>query len=324
MAFALSGILFGCGSVDRFESFERSIMGTQFHLKAACPSKIDRHAVNQILEGIDASMSTYRARSEVSKLNVLGGAKDWYPVSKDLLHVLKTSLWIAEESGGAFDPTVGSLVEAMGFGVKQPSSNDLDNIRSTARVGYRAIRIRLDPPGIRMIESRLLDFSAIAKGYAIDKVASLLSKRKCSDFLVFLGGEVKVRGRRSDGQLWQVAIESPLDGKPVGVVRLRNRAVASSGSYRNYRWINGSRISHLIDPRNNSIVEDVPDLVTVILPSAELADAYATALFIVGISRGLQLANRYQIPAIFGSVQNGSLTWQVSNALQETNDLELR
>ena len=88
MAFALSGILFGCGSVDGFESFERSIMGTQFHLKAACPSKIDRHAVNQILEGIDASMSTYRARSEVSKLNVLGGAKDWYPVSKDLLHVL--------------------------------------------------------------------------------------------------------------------------------------------------------------------------------------------------------------------------------------------
>ena len=68
----------------------------------------------------------------------------------------------------------------------------------------------------------------------------------------------------------------------------------------------------------------MPDLVTVILPSAELADAYATALFIVGISRGLQLANRYQIPAIFGSVQNGSLTWQVSNALQETNDLELR
>ena len=315
--------MFGCEGVNEFESFELSIMGTQFRLKAACPSKIDRQIISEILIDVDSSMSTYKYNSEISRVNALG-PRNWYPISRDMLSILKTSIWVAQETEGAFDPTVGSLVEPLGFGGKNPTTSDLEWLKTKAKFGYEAIRIRLDPPSLRMIEPRRLDFSAIAKGFALDKVASVLFSQKCTNFLIFLGGEVRVRGRRDDGQLWRIAIESPIDGRPAGYLRLGNGAIASSGSYRNFRRIEEKRLSHLIDPRKDLVVKDLPALVTVILPSAELADAFATGLFIVGVSKGLQLANRYQIPAIFGIIENGELSWKMSKVLKESKDFELQ
>jgi len=151
----------------------------------------------------------------------------------------------------------------------------------------------------RSLRHRYVDLSAIAKGYAVDALSSLLEGQRIASYLVEIGGELRARGSKPGGSPWKVAIERPLPGKPSvqNVVALRDNAVATSGGYRNYVEIDGKRLSHTIDPRTGRPVDHGLASVSVITPTAMRADALATALMVMGPEEGYRLAEREALAA---------------------------
>lgn len=260
--------------------------------------------IQETLDAIDGRMSTYKPDSELSRFNA---ARDtaWRPASPQLVEVVAEALRVSRLSGGAFDVTVGPLVDAWGFGpapapAGAPPPEAL--ARAAARVGHAQLEVRAAPPMIRKRRPDLsVDLSAIAKGYAADRVAALLRARGIENFLVEVGGELRVAGVAPAGRPWRVGIERPADG-PRAVflaLALEDGGVATSGDYRNYREIDGRRYAHEIDPRSGAPVRHRAASVTVIDATAMRADALATALFVLGERDGLALAEREGLAACF-------------------------
>ena len=252
------------------------------------------------LDELEDHFSTYRPDSEISRFNAFPG-QDWFPVSPVFLDVFRQARSISELSGGAFDPTVGPLVELWGFGAggdagRIPEQEDLEQLLPSA--GFAHLQLRESPPAVRRIRPGVqLDFSAIAKGFAVDEVWDLLSVAGLSDYLVEIGGEVRTRGMRGDGRDWSIGIENPDRTGVAEAVRLRDAAIATSGDYRNYFQYQGRRYSHLLDPRTGWPVAHELTAVSVVSNTAAIADALATALLVLGPAAGLELAEREQIAA---------------------------
>ena len=276
-------------------------MGTTFAVRVVADDLGDerraglRAAIEQTLAGVDERMSTYRPESEVSRFN-RARTTDPFPVSADTLAVLRHALEISELTGGAFDVTVGPLVDAWGFGpagdpAALPTDGDIDRLRR--QVGFRKLRIDPAASSIRKQDPRLaLDLSALAKGYAVDRVAERLQAEGLGSYLVEVGGEVRAGGLSPRGDPWRVGIERPAPGPPAVQrrVRLRDRALATSGDYRNYYDVDGRRVSHTIDPRSGRPVEHGLASVSVVDPLCVRADAIATALGVLGPDAGYELA----------------------------------
>ena len=252
------------------------------------------------LDELEDHFSTYRPDSEISRFNAFPG-QEWFPVSAVFLDVFGQTRYVSELSGGAFDPTVSPLVELWGFGAggasgRIPEPEELEKL--LASTGFTHLQFRDSPPAVQRLRSGVqLDFSAIAKGYAVDEVWHLLSEAGLSDYLVEIGGEVRTRGVRADGRDWSIGIESP-DGSGVAeAVPLRDAAIATSGDYRNYFQYQGRLYSHLLDPRTGWPVAHDLTAVSVISDTAAMADALATALLVLGPTDGFELATRQQIAA---------------------------
>jgi thiamine biosynthesis lipoprotein len=230
---------------------------------------------------------------------------DWQAASLELCLSVKESLAISAMTGGAFDITVGPLVNLWGFGpdgaiVSPPSDEQIAAART--RVGFGHLHADCTKPAVRKDLARLyIDLSAYAKGYAVDRVAELLDQRDVSNYLVEIGGELKVSGHNADGQPWAVAIEEPLDEerRVHTVIRLTDRAVATSGDYRNFFEFDERRYSHEIDTRTGRPVTHSLASVTVIADTAAYADGMATALMVLGPKEGLELARSRNIAALF-------------------------
>jgi thiamine biosynthesis lipoprotein len=261
-------------------------------------------AIEARLGQVDALMSTYREDSELSRFNrAAAGAA--FAVSPEMLEVFRVAAEVSELSDGAFDVTVGPLVAAWGFGATdrvpgEPPAAELAALRE--RVGYRELVVDSAGHSLRKTRADIrCDLSAIAKGYAVDRVAEALGSLGFADFLVEVGGEVRARGRRLDGGPWRVAIERPeVDRRAVfEVVPLRDLALATSGDYRNYVDLGGRRISHTIDPRTGRPVEHGLASVSVLHRDAIHADALATALNVLGPEAGYALADREGLAAYF-------------------------
>ena len=252
------------------------------------------------LDELEDQFSTYRPDSEISRFNAFS-EQDWFPVSPVFLDVFRQARSISELSGGAFDPTVGPLVELWGFGAggdagRIPQQDELDRLSLSTGIAY--LQLRESPPAVRRIRPGVqLDFSAIAKGFAVDEVWDLLSVAGLSDYLVEIGGEVRTRGMRGDGRDWSIGIENPDRTGVAEAVRLRDAAIATSGDYRNYFQYQGRRYSHLLDPRTGWPVAHELTAVSVVSNTAAIADALATALLVLGPAAGLELAEREQIAA---------------------------
>ncbi|MEE9384952.1 MAG: FAD:protein FMN transferase [Nannocystaceae bacterium] len=259
--------------------------------------------VQTVLDGVDARMSNYRPDSELSRLNAAAAGED-IEVSAPLYEVLALSQRVARESGGALDITVAPLVDAYGFGPGERTSDPVELARRRELVGYA--QLRLLAPGIVRKEQAgvACTLSAVAKGYAVDQVARVLEEAGVHDYMVEVGGEVKVRGRNASGRPWRVGIERPA-ADAFSAPRVQealepgDAAVATSGDYRNYREENGVRVSHTLDPRTGAPIRHTLASVTVVHPSAAAADAYATALNVLGPREGPALAERLGLAALF-------------------------
>ena len=222
-----------------------------------------------------------------------------------LLEVLAIAREISERSGGAFDVTVAPLVDAWGFGppgrpAARPADSELAALR--ARVGYD--RLVVDPVArtiAKTVPETVVDLSAIAKGYAVERVSAALRELGLDRFLVEVGGEVKAVGTRADGRAWRVGIERPdVAARAVhGVVELVDEAVATSGDYRNFYEEDGRMYAHVIDPRTGLPVPFRGASVSVVHPDATAADAWATALTVLGPEAGFELARREDLAAVF-------------------------
>jgi thiamine biosynthesis lipoprotein len=264
---------------------------------------LDRE-IRDTLTRIEALMSTWDPESELSRFNRSAGT-DPFAVAPETVEVFRWAVTLGEESGGALDVTVSPIVEAWGFGAAAAASPPAPGAEAIARLleatGLR--HLELDPDGKWVRKRRpdvQCDFSALAPGYAADRLGALLAERGLADFLVDVGGELVARGRNAGGAAWQIAIERPGTGprRIARVVPLRDVAIATSGDYRNYREVNGARVSHVIDPRSGRPITHRLASVTVVDRLAVRADALATALMVLGPDEGLALARRLDLAAL--------------------------
>jgi thiamine biosynthesis lipoprotein len=262
-------------------------------------------AVVEVLREADQHLSGWNSSGELVRIND-SRSTDWLPISPQLLEVLREAAAVSRASGGAFDVTVGPLVRAWGFGAgaaedaPAPSQAVLDALR--AKIGQDRLELRARPPALRKAEPELtLDLDGIAPGWAVDRIAVRLESLRVTDYLVELGGEVRARGRSPAGRPWRVAIERPVPGqrRPLGVIELDALGVSTSGDYRDYREIGGRRVSHTIDPRSGRPVQHSLAAVTVVHSSVAAADAWATALMVLGPDEGMALARRQGLAALF-------------------------
>ena len=288
------------------------IFGTSWSAKVSTElAPVARDAIAQeideTLARIDALMSTWKADSELSRFNALRSTEP-FPIAPDTAAVLAIALEVGERSGGAFDVTVGPLVEAWGFGASEAPAEgpDAETIAALrARVGQGQLVLDADPAAPTLAKRHpevAADLSAVAKGYAVDRVAQLLLAAGFDGFLVEIGGELRAQGRRPDGTPWRVAIEEPVfEGRAIHrVLALEEHAIATSGDYRNYReTADGTRVSHTIDPRTARPIAHGLASVTVLHREAAWADAWATALNVLGPDEGYLLAERESLAATF-------------------------
>lgn len=276
-----------------------------------------KRGVDEILRTINKSMSTYDPDSELSLINT-NYSNDWQEISKHFYRVLTMSQSIYERSNTSFDITIGPLVNLWGFGPSEgldviPSKKAIQEQLSA--VGAAAISLRQnDIKGvgnkfeIKLAAKRYIDLSAIAKGYAVDVVGEYLANQGINNFLVEVGGEILARGKKAGKQPWRIAIEAPKDNVRTAqiVIPLSDMGIATSGDYRNFFKQDGHRFSHTIDNRTGYPVDHNLASVTVIHESVAMADAWATALTVLGADEGLKVAEQQGLLAFFiQRVDNG-------------------
>ncbi len=281
-------------------------MGTTFHVTALCRGQTADLStrIESALAAVNAEMSTYDPDSTLSQFNAapLG---EWFEVSPDMVRVVSFAQSLAERSGGAFDITVGPLVNLFGFGPDGPRTEPPDPelvARARARVGYQYLKVRESPPALRRDHDLYTDLSAVAKGYGVDVVSGLLVDAGCPSHMVEIGGEVYAAGNKQDGGAWRIGIEVPdsVPGSQVErVILLANAAVATSGDYRNFVEWRGSRVSHTFDARRGAPVDHGLASVTVVRPTTLEADGFATLLEVLGPDEGYAFAARAGFAALF-------------------------
>ena len=300
----------GCQRQPETLQFHGATMGTTWSVVLhSLPATIKSDALQQQLQHrldrVNALMSTYDPNSEVSRFNASTGS-DWFPISDETAAVIALSQQISKLTGGAFDISVDPLVELWGFGAKERGKQlptDAEIAAVLASVGYRKLELRQVPAAIRKLQPGLrIDLSAVAKGYAVDQLAQLLRQRGVKNFLVEVGGELQIAGKRSDGTPWRIAIEKPTEGvrEVARVFPLTDTALATSGNYRNYYIENGQRYVHTIDPVSGRPILHHLASATVLDPdSCARADALATAMMVLGEEKGRQLVEQNGIAAYF-------------------------
>ncbi len=249
-------------------------------------------AVDALLFDMNRVFSTYLEDSELSRFNRSDGAVP-FPLSDDLLRVFEVALDVSRQTNGAFDVTVGPLVNAWGFGPDRPetppSAEEVATLRE--RIGFEKLHLE-DGALSKSRPDVYCDLSAVAKGYAVDRVAALLEAQGLRRFMVEIGGEVRTRGARGDGRPWHIAVEEPIpETRAVRrVVPLGDMAMATSGDYRNFVERDGRRYSHTINPRTGAPVQHALASVTVLHPECAWADAYATGIHVLGSDEGFDFA----------------------------------
>ncbi len=309
----------GCGGPE-YRRYDGATMGTYYRVTARCPEDVSA-LVSAELRAVNDEMSTYLPDSALSRFN-RAPVGQWWDVPRPLAEVVAAAARLSRESAGAFDVTVGPLVNLWGFGPPDPAATrDLPGeqalARARQRVGFEKLEVRLEPPALRKTADLYVDLSAIAKGHGVDRVAERLLGVGCSDLLVDVGGEVRGVGRSPSGRTWRVGVETPDPGQLGGIERvvlLDDVAAATSGDYRNYVEVDGRRYSHTIDPRTGRPVDHRLASVTVLHASAMWADGYATALDVLGPEAGFDLAERLGLPALFIVRGDGSFHARYTDA----------
>lgn len=297
--------ILGCSEPKLTNStFKGQTMGTFYDIKLAhFPlTKSEQSSIhteiNRRLEQVNDQMSTYRPHSELSRFNVSQAVND-FPVSEGTARVVAESIRIHEITSGAFDITLGPLVNLWGFG-----PNNLPQEKPTAEM-IKAAQSRVGIEHLsntqntlsKNIDTLYLDLSGIAKGYGADVIAEYLESLGIENYIVGLGGDLRAKGINANNLSWQIAIEkaSTTEHSVQHVVAVGNNAIVTSGSYRNYYDLNDERFSHTIDPITGLPAQHNLVSVTVIHPSAMTADGFATAFMAMGVEQGIKLARQEKL-----------------------------
>ncbi|GGB33674.1 FAD:protein FMN transferase [Oceanisphaera marina] len=281
-------------------------MGTYYSIKITDIDEARAQALQQEidrrLELVNDQMSTYRHDSELSRFNQFAEAGR-FEVSADTAKVVTAALKLGQLTEGKLDVTVGPLVNLWGFGpdarpIRIPSEQQLSQVK--ARTGLEFLSVEYDVAGAYLHKQNpelYVDLSSIAKGFGVDMVAEYLSSQGLSDYLVEIGGELRLSGVNGHGKPWTVAVEKPGNGtgSVQQVVVAGNNAVATSGDYRNYYELDGRRLSHTIDPTTGQPITHALASVTVIHPSCMIADGLATALTVMGPEQALAFAEQHEL-----------------------------
>jgi thiamine biosynthesis lipoprotein len=304
-------------------------MGTTWNLRvvpgtADLRADVVRALVQAALDEVDATMSTYRADSTVSRFNA-SRSTEWFAVPGALAGLVAESLRIGTVTGGAFDITVAPLVRLWGFGRGTPRQEppaDAEITAALALTGQRHLQARPEPPALlKSLPGLELDLDSIAPGYAVDLVARRLEAAGADRYMIEIGGEVRVRGRNRDGAPWRIGIERPEErGRSVTrVLHLVAAAVSTSGDYRDYFESGGTRYSHTLDPESGRPVTHGLASVTVLRPTATEADGLATALDVLGPAAGFELAEREGWAALFIERIPGGFRQRETTAFQRAS-----
>lgn len=300
-------------------------MGTQYHLSwlesAGGPGAEQvASGVEKILEDINASMSTYREDSRISEFNRAPIA-EWVEVDADFYAVFAIARQVSEASDGAYDVSVQPLVNLWGFGPELTSGipSDAAIDAAMAQLGQAEIEMNGQLSALRKHRAVQLDFSSVAKGYAVDRLANWMTALGIENYLVEVGGELRVSGHSPRGDNWLIAIEKPEAGPRdmLATLSISNVAVATSGDYRNFFEIDGIHYSHTIDPRTGRPVRHELVSVTVVHKSAAAADAWATALTVLGPDKALAAATREQLAVYLVSRAGDGYRIEKTPAMQQ-------
>ncbi|PCI55161.1 MAG: FAD:protein FMN transferase ApbE [Gammaproteobacteria bacterium] len=286
-------------------------MGTTYNVKVvATPEHVEslklHDKIDAVLKQVNQEMSTYIPDSEISIFNQ-SNSGDVFEISNGFARVLKESIRLGELSNGKLDITVGPLVNLWGFGPEQrpeqvPSDSILAN--TLARIGLKNLHL-VGNKLSKDIPNLYIDLSTTAKGYGVDMVAELIEANGIVNYLVEIGGEMRLKGFKHTGELWAIAIEKPIldpSGEQRAVHQViipKDNAVATSGDYRNYFEANGQRFSHIIDPATGKPIHHNLVSVTVIHPSSMTADGLSTTLMVMGTEQGMAFAVENNLAALF-------------------------
>jgi thiamine biosynthesis lipoprotein len=280
-------------------------MGTRWTALFFAPHGFDpapvRAALQAAVDEVDAQMSTWNAGSDLMRLNAAPvGA--WVMVPDRLREVLRLGLEIGRASGGAFDIGMGDAVTAWGFGPEAAAPERIRRAMTARRLpAHEALEIDTATGFVRKTSPLVLDLNGIAKGYGVDRLAETLMAHGIHDALVGIDGEMRALGLRPDGEAWTIAVEAPDPDRrsPHSILALQDAAVATSGDYRHWALVQGRRLSHTMDPRRGTPLIASPASVTVVARTCAEADAWATALMVLGPASGAACARQYGLDALF-------------------------
>lgn len=285
-------------------------MGSYYAVVIDSPGNADAKQLQEEIEArfadISRQMSTWDETSEISQFN-RSASTDWFAVSKDFAVVAQEAKRLHVLTEGTLDCTVAPLIDAWGFGVRKRQSIPSDDVIMTAlkNVGMQYLEVRIEPSSIRKaIPGLQLSLSSIAPGYATDEVCRILRSHGLKSHVVDVGGENRAGDAKANGDAWRLGVESPLGGDLHKVVELTDKAIATSGDYRNFFMAGGKKYSHILDPKTGRPVEDPPACVSVIHHSCMTADGLDTAMMVLGPDRGIALARRCEVDVMFLDVDS--------------------
>jgi thiamine biosynthesis lipoprotein len=323
---ALIILLSACGNGDTLETFGGPTMGSTYSIKyvrhAGLPAPDEvRVQVEQILADIDRQMSTYRSDSDIGRFNTLP-ANRCQAMPASILELVRVGEQLSVQSDGSYDLTVEPLLNLWGFGPqareeKVPTVEALAEVRK--RVGHQHLRI--DGDQLCKDAAVEVDFNSIAAGYAVDTIAARLEAMGIHDYLAEATGELKASGKKADGSPWRIALEEPRDDRQVAerIIAVDGFGLSTSGDYRNYFEQGGQRFSHTFDARTGAPVSHALASVTVIHPSALMADGLSTLLLILGPERGWDYAEKHDIGAFFVIRADTGFVTRSSHAFDRLN-----
>ena len=302
LALATIGILARHNRPQPFHTNQGMIFGTMYNIIYQHEEEL-RFDIERELQRFDGSLSPFNDTSIISRVN----RNEAVTVDTLFKNVFQRSMQVSQATNGAFDITIAPLVNVWGFGFKQerfPTQVQVDSLLKIT--GYNMIQLDADGT-IKKDDPRImLTCSAIAKGYAVDIIAELLSKKGVKNFMVDIGGEVVVKGKNPRNSIWRIGINKPVDDSLAKnntlqtILHIQDVGLATSGNYRNFYYRDGKKYAHTIDPRTGYPVDHSLLSATVIAPDCMTADAYATAFMVMGIEEATQFTNSHpEIDAYF-------------------------
>ena len=293
LLFLIAGTAYILTTNTPYQKEEGKIFGTSYRITYKSAEKYTEEIKNT-LQQVDNSLSPFNKSSIISKIN---NNEEATPDSM-FLYVFNMAQEVSQATDGAFDITVAPLVNTWGFGFKkgiEPDSATIEEMKSYT--GYKKISI-VDGKIAKEHPQTMLNCSAIAKGYGCDAVARMLESKGIEDYMVEIGGEVALKGKNSKDSRWVIGVNKPVEGtiqtnELQAVLQLTDCSMATSGNYRNYRYIDGKKYSHTIDPHSGYPVTHTLLSATVIADECAYADALATAFMVMGLEKAMQFCEQH-------------------------------